>query len=163
MCPSDGGTDRSLSNASLDDLHTGKGHDRLIVLVERVRAYGDVASIGLGVGGADFQHLEHPAKRIARINRLEPFETVDAGRALSGALLYSRLHDHTECHRERLNATRDQPAKNCVFGSLDVHVKALRVVSEGEVENLAFAERFARRLETVTDRKILKMPSVHAT
>src|SRR5690606_34777921 len=67
-----------------------------------------------------------------------------------------QLVGQPEADRQRLEAAGDQPAERAGLRRRLVDMEGLRVVLEGEVEDLRFRQRDARRLEALADGEILE-------
>jgi hypothetical protein len=111
--------------------------------------------------GAHVEHLDDALQGVAGAHRGQPAQLVEARRADARFGKDAALDEQPEAHRDRLEAAGDEPAVGRVGGGVGVEVEGLRVVAEGEVDDLGLGEGEAAAHEAVAGLQVVQVAGVH--
>src|ERR1700722_6327475 len=136
-------------------MHGGVAEHVLAALVHVAIEGAHDAAVGLGLRRAHLLHLHLDMERVARPHRLQPAQFVHSRRAHAGGFQHAAVPDQAEAKSQRLEARGDEPAIDRGLGGGGVGVEGLRIIGQGEIDDLAFRNRsrtggeFVARLEIV--------------
>ena len=134
----------------------------LVALVQHLQAVADDAELGPGPRLPHLEDLAGGTDRVAGPDRLQPAQLVAAGRAHADLGREDAcLEEQAERDGDGVNAARDDPAVGPLLGAGRIDMEGLRIVAEGEVQDLRLAQGLARGLEARAGLHVLEIPVVH--
>src|SRR5215471_7117867 len=131
----DGPLSAAVAATAREEVHPGRGHHHLAMLVSHLHERADDAAVGLAPRRRRLEDGQPRAEGVTGTDGLHPAQLVDAGRAHAGGVLEEAVVEEAHQGAARVPAAGDEPAPDAGLGRLLVGVEGLRVELASEAQH----------------------------
>src|SRR6185437_8386589 len=152
----------SSSRAAAEEAEAAHGHHHLAALIQHLAQGADGAAIGPALRRDELEDGHAAGEAVAGAHRFQPFDLVDAGRALAlGDAADEAVDEEAHIEGDRVPAAGDEPAEDAHLRPLGIGVKGLWIELPGKGQDLGLAHRDLAEDQHLAHGEILEVPPCH--